>query len=93
MIHNVIVKHYKMADKVEIPDSKQVNQFTHEFDIRITKGYCKVNQNMKKSWSDGMLCFPPLHLFQFSFEPFHHSITKVDESKYGVGSGFLIGVF
>lgn len=59
-----------MADKVGIPDSRQFKQFTHEFNITITKGYCKVNQNMKKPWSDGILCFQLLHLFQFTLEPF-----------------------
>ena len=48
MIHNVTVKHYKMADKLGIPDSRQVKQFTHEFDITITKRYSKVIQKHEK---------------------------------------------
>lgn len=48
MIHNVTIKHYKMANKVRISDSKQGKHFTHEFDITITNRYGKVIQNMKK---------------------------------------------
>lgn len=42
--------------------------------------------------SNDAFCFSLFHLLQLNFEPFHHSVAKVEESEYGVGSGLLVSV-
>lgn len=73
MIHNVTVKHYKMADKVGISDSRQVRHFAHKFDITITKRYNKLIQNIKKENNKAMVKW---HTFFFrSFISFNSTLN------------------